>query len=195
MFQFEIGVQSTLDATLRAIDRPAALARLEATVHRLAATGRIRLHLDLVAGLPGEGFADFLASIDRVAALAPDHLQVEPVKLLPGTPLRDQAGALGLRFDPNPPYTVLATPELDFAELDRLRTISRLLDLTCNAGCFPTFLATLAAAVGSLCPRPGTSRHRPGRPRLAALSVEPHRPVHQARRGGRTAMAGDRAAA
>ncbi len=150
IFQFEIGVQSTLEATLRAVDRPVALARLEQAVRRLRSAGRIRLHLDLVAGLPGEGYVDFLAAIDRVAALAPDHLQVELVKLLPGTPLRDRAGELGLRFDPNPPYTILATPHLSCAEVERLRTLSRLLDLTFNSGCFPTFLTVLAAAAGSL---------------------------------------------
>jgi anaerobic magnesium-protoporphyrin IX monomethyl ester cyclase len=150
LFQFEIGVQSTLEAALHAIDRPVALEKLERAVRRLKAAGRIRLHLDLVAGLPGEGYADFLASIDRVAALAPDHLQVELVKLLPGTPLRAQAGKLGLRFDPNPPYPVLATPQLTLADCEALRTLSRLLDLTWNAGCFPTFVNALAAATGSL---------------------------------------------
>jgi anaerobic magnesium-protoporphyrin IX monomethyl ester cyclase len=150
LFQFEIGVQSTLEATLRSIERPVALARLEQTVRRLRQAGRVHLHLDLVAGLPGEGYADFRASLDRVAALAPDHLQVELVKLLPGTPLRERAATLGLRFDPHPPYTVLATAELDFAGLERIRRVSRLLDLTWNAGCFPTFLAVLGAIAGSL---------------------------------------------
>jgi anaerobic magnesium-protoporphyrin IX monomethyl ester cyclase len=150
LFQFEIGVQSTQDDTLRAVDRPAALQRLEAAVRRLKAAGRIRLHLDLVAGLPGDGYADVLAAIDRVAALRPDHLQVEPVKVLPGTPLRERAEELKLRFDPNPPYTVLAAPDLPFAELERLRAVSRLLDLTYNAGCFPTFLTALSDVAGSL---------------------------------------------
>lgn len=150
IFQFEIGVQSTLDTTLRAVDRPASLERMEQAVRRLKAAGRIHLHLDLVAGLPGEGYGDVLAAINRVAALQPDHLQLEPVKILPGTPLRDRAAECGLRFDPNPPYTVLATPHLTFSELERLRTISRLLDLTFNAGCFPTFLAVLAEVTGSL---------------------------------------------
>jgi anaerobic magnesium-protoporphyrin IX monomethyl ester cyclase len=150
LFQFEIGVQSTLEATLRSIERPVALERLERVVRRLQQAGRVRLHLDLVAGLPGEGFADFRTSLDRVAALAPDHLQVELVKLLPGTPLRERADTLGLRFDPHPPYTVLATAELDFAGLERIRRVSRLLDLTWNAGCFPTFLAVLGATAGSL---------------------------------------------
>lgn len=150
LFQFEIGVQSTLEATLRSIERPVMLERLERAVRRLQQAGRVRLHLDLVAGLPGEGYADFCGSLDRVAALAPDHLQVELVKLLPGTPLRDRADTLGLRFDPHPPYTVLATAELDFAGLERIRRVSRLLDLTWNAGCFPTFLVALTATAGSL---------------------------------------------
>ena len=149
-FQFEIGVQSTLPATLAAIGRRADLATLEANVRALRAVGNIPVHLDLIFGLPGEGYADFLVSLDRVAALHPDHLQLEPVKLLPGSPLRDDAARLGLRFDPHPPYSVLATPDLDFAEIERLRGISRLLDLTLNSGRANGLLAALAARCGSL---------------------------------------------
>lgn len=150
MFRFEIGVQSTLPETLAAIGRHAPLQRLEENVRRLRTAGNIHLHLDLIAGLPGEGYRDFLASVDRVAALGPDHLQIEPVKLLPGSPLRGEAAALGIRFDPHPPYTVLATPQLTFAELQRLAGISRLLDLTLNSGRGAGFLAGLAAVCGSL---------------------------------------------
>jgi anaerobic magnesium-protoporphyrin IX monomethyl ester cyclase len=150
MFQFEIGVQSTLPATLDAIGRKASLERLEQSVRRLRTKENIHLHLDLIAGLPGEGYRDFLASVDRVAALAPHHLQIEPVKLLPGSPLRQQAARLGIRFDPNPPYTVLATADLGFAELERLRGLSRLFDLTYNSGRFTGFLDGLQAACGSL---------------------------------------------
>ncbi|MBE0596123.1 MAG: DUF4080 domain-containing protein [Desulfuromonadales bacterium] len=149
-FQFEIGVQSTLPATLEAIGRRAPLERLEENVRRLRAVGNIHLHLDLIAGLPGEGYRPFLASIDRVLALRPHHLQVEPVKLLPGAPLRQQAADLELRFDPNPPYTVLATADLTFAELQRLAGISRLLDLTWNSGRGGGFLHGLAAVCGSV---------------------------------------------
>ncbi|PNU20773.1 B12-binding domain-containing radical SAM protein [Geothermobacter hydrogeniphilus] len=134
MFQFEIGVQSTLPETLRAIGRNASLQKLEANVSRLIRAGNIHLHLDLIAGLPGEGYDSFLVSIDRVLALGPEHLQVEPVKLLPGSPLRSDAAERGIRFDPNPPYTVLVTPDLSPARLEQLRTVSRLLDMTWNAG-------------------------------------------------------------
>jgi anaerobic magnesium-protoporphyrin IX monomethyl ester cyclase len=125
------------------------MARLEENVRRLVKSGRIHLHLDLVAGLPGESFDNFITSIDRVMALEPHHLQIEPVKLLPGSPLRDRAEALRIRFDPNPPYTILASAELSYAELQQLQEISRLLDLTYNSGCFDTFLHELTEATGS----------------------------------------------
>ncbi len=149
-FQFEIGVQSTLPATLAAIGRRASLEQLLANVEQLRQRTRIQLHLDLIAGLPGEGIQECLASLNRVAALAPDHLQLEPVKLLPGAPLRRDAPQLGLAFDPNPPYSVLSTPDLSFADLERLRGISRLLDLTYNSGRFQGLLSGLEGALGSL---------------------------------------------
>ncbi len=150
VFQFEIGVQSTLPATLSAVGRSASLERLEAAVVRLRARGNIHLHLDLIAGLPGEGYGDFLCSIDRVAALRPHELQIEAVKLLPGSMLRERAEEIGLRYAPHPPYTILETPELSFDELERLRGIARLLDLTWNSGRFDSYLCALERLCGSL---------------------------------------------
>lgn len=149
MFQFEIGVQSTLESTLDAIGRKVNLEKLEENIRRLRKSNRIHMHLDLVAGLPGDNYDSFLESIDRVAALAPHHLQIEPVKLLPGSPLRDQAEDLQIRFDPNPPYTILGSPELSYAELQKLNEISRMLDLTYNSGHLHGFLEELSVAAGS----------------------------------------------
>jgi len=149
MFQFEIGIQSTLESTLDAIDRKVNLNKLQDNVRRLVEGGRIHLHLDLIAGLPGEGFEDFIASIDRVVSLKPHHLQIEPVKLLPGSPLRDQTEARRIRYDPNPPYTILGSPEISYTELQQLQEISRLLDLTYNSGCFATFLHEMTEVTGT----------------------------------------------
>ncbi len=149
-FRFEIGVQSTLPDTLRAIHRPAALDLLEKNVRQLRKMSAIELHLDLIAGLPGEGFGECLRSIDRVAALRPHHLQLEPVKLLPGSPLRRDAARYGIRFDPHPPYGALVTNHLSFAELERLRGIGRLLDLVYNEQRGQPFLEALSSICGSL---------------------------------------------
>jgi radical SAM superfamily enzyme YgiQ (UPF0313 family) len=134
MFQFEIGVQSTLDTTLATIGRQVDRQRLEDNIAELHTLTRIDLHLDLIAGLPGENLTDFLGSLDRVMAGEPEHLQIEPVKLLPGSPLRSQAAELGIAFDPNPPYTVLETPDLSLSDLQLLKNLSRILDQSWNHG-------------------------------------------------------------
>jgi len=148
-FQFEIGVQSTFDETLDAIDRRVDLARLEQNVTALRENTDIHLHLDLIAGLPGESYSQLLDSLDRVIALEPHHLQLEAVKLLPGAPLREASEQLGIRFDPNPPYTVLGTPQLSFDNLHATRALSRLLDMSWNHGRMRPFLCELATHCGS----------------------------------------------
>jgi len=148
MFQFEIGVQSTSLETLKAIRRPITPKTIRDNLVRLRQKTRISLHLDLIAGLPGEGYERFLTSIDQILALKPHHLQVEPVKLLPGSPLRHEAKQRGIRHDPNPPYTVLTTPHLSFLDLERLRGISRLLDTIYNSSKFREFFDGLTDLCG-----------------------------------------------
>ncbi len=102
--------------------------------------GNIHLHLDLIAGLPGEGVEDFFASLRRTFTLQSHHLQLELVKVLPGSPLRSQAHELGLSYDPAPPYSVLRTPDLSWQDLEKLRGIGRLLDTINNSNRFKHFL-------------------------------------------------------
>ncbi len=143
MFQFEIGVQSTLPETLQRVGRKASLPQLSENVRYLQEKTTIHLHLDLIAGLPGENYQQFLKSIDWTCALGADHLQIEPVKLLPGAPLRLQAKEWGIKFDPNPPYTILGSKDLEYSELERLCGIGHLLDLFLNSGRFVFLLNKL----------------------------------------------------
>ncbi len=135
-FQFEIGVQSTLPETLKKVGRSSSMERLAANVCRLKQETRIHLHLDLIAGLPDENYPQFLASLDSTVQLGADHLQIEPVKLLPGAPLRSQAEEWGIIFDPQPPYTILKSATMSYDDLERLRGIGRLLDIFVNSGRF-----------------------------------------------------------
>ena len=144
MFQFEIGVQSTLPKTLQNVGRKASLEHLAENVRRLKEKTHIHLHLDLIAGLPGENYQQFLKSIDWTCLLGADHLQIEPVKLLPGAPLRLQAEDWGIKYDPNPLYTVLKSRDIGFTDLERLRGIGRLLDLFVNSGRFSFLIPKLS---------------------------------------------------
>ncbi|MCK5825599.1 MAG: DUF4080 domain-containing protein, partial [Desulfuromusa sp.] len=150
MFQFEIGVQSTLPETLQRISRNVSLEQLSDNIIYLKQKTNIHLHLDLIAGLPGETYQQFLASIDRVVSLGADHLQIEPVKLLPGAPLRGQVERWGIRYDPNPPYTILRSSDLSFPDLERLRGVGLLLDLLVNSGRFRFLLPHLTEQFGRL---------------------------------------------
>jgi anaerobic magnesium-protoporphyrin IX monomethyl ester cyclase len=142
-FRFEIGIQSTSKSTLEQVGRTGSLTRIFANVRRLRAETGIELHLDLVAGLPGEDYTGFLDSLRHVASLAPHEIQIEPLKVLKGSPMREIARREEYRFSDSPPYTILATPWLSFEEIGRVETIGRLLDLFHNHGGFGTAFAFL----------------------------------------------------
>ncbi len=143
-FQFEIGVQSTNPATLAAVARQTDFKRLSAAVKTLRAAGCIHLHLDLIAGLPYEDYFSFGRSFDEVFALQPHNLQLGFLKLLGGSPLYEEREKYGFRFQPDPPYEVLASDWISFGELLRLKTIEALVELYINSG---RFAHTITAAV------------------------------------------------
>lgn len=142
-FHFEIGVQSTSAATLEQVGRTADLKRIFSQVQRLKSDTLIELHLDLVAGLPGEDYHGFLDSLQAIAALKPDMIQVEPLKVLKGAPMRAIAAREGYAFSEAPPYTVLNSPWLSYDDICRIETIGRLLDLFKKHGGFTTALTVL----------------------------------------------------
>ncbi|MGB9080050.1 MAG: DUF4080 domain-containing protein [Desulfuromonadaceae bacterium] len=135
-FRFEIGVQSSSAATLEQVGRTADLSRIFSTVGRLRAETLIELHLDLVAGLPGEDYAGFLNSLQAIADLKPDMIQIEPLKVLKGAPMRAIADREGYAYSAAPPYTILRNPWLSYEEICRVETIGRLLDLFSKHGRF-----------------------------------------------------------
>ncbi|HEY6871185.1 MAG TPA: DUF4080 domain-containing protein [Geobacteraceae bacterium] len=187
MFRFEIGVQSGEEETLARVARRSDLDRLFANVRRLVAETGVTVHLDLVAGLPGEDFEGFLRSLQRIFDVlsfdnsyffdcqggkeeateayrevrrgASDaanagrrektdcHIQVEPLKVLKGSPMRRIAREEGYLYSDTPPYKILRTPWLSFEDISRIETVARLLDLYYNSGRFAATLRTVAETV------------------------------------------------
>ena len=135
-FRFEIGVQSASQRALELVKRSADLQRIFTAVRRLAGETKVELHLDLIAGLPGEGYDGFLQSLQTVADLHPDDIQLEPLKLLKGAPMREIARREGYFFSESPPYTILRNPWLSYADICLVETIGRLLDLFNKHGGF-----------------------------------------------------------
>jgi len=145
MFRFEIGVQSGGEETLAKVERKSSLTKLFDNVRSLKAKSSVTIHLDLVAGLPGESLDGFLSSLEGLFALGADHIQVEPLKVMKGTPMRGIARKEGYAYAEAAPYKVLHTPWLSFPDIRRIDGISRLLDLLYNSGRFAASLEELRA--------------------------------------------------
>lgn len=143
VLQFEIGIQ-TLNPDVQAlIDRRQDDARAEANLRWLRTHTHAHLHVDLIAGLPGEDLASFGRGFDRLVAMRPHEIQVGLLKRLRGTPLAQRATALGLEFDPDPPYAVIRTPALAHEQVAELARFARHWDVIANSGRFATSLPRL----------------------------------------------------
>lgn len=150
-FRFEIGVQSTAVETLAKVKRKSDLNKLRANVKRLRESTAITLHLDLVAGLPGEDFAGFMESLAQLLLLKPAHIQVEILKMLKGTAIRKAAGENGYRFSPFPPYRILRSRWLSFEDICRIAEIGDAVEEIYNSGRYRVTLELLSG-YGSLTP-------------------------------------------
>lgn len=140
LFQFEIGVQSSFPPALAAVRRPCRLDSLSHAVRRLGEAGNIHRHLDLIAGLPLEGFSDFRRSFEFVFSLRPEQLQLGFLKVLAGAPIAAEAKRYGILFAPDPPYEVLVTGALSHGELLRIKRVEAAVELYYNSGRFDAML-------------------------------------------------------
>lgn len=136
LFQLEIGVQSTNPFTLAAINRKDNFQKLAHNVRLIQEKGNIHQHLDLIAGLPLENMSSFRKSFHDVYALFPDMLQLGFLKMLSGTPIRNQTGEHLYIFRSYPPYEVLSNKYLSAEELFYLKEIEQMLDSFYNSSLY-----------------------------------------------------------
>ena len=141
----QIGLQSADDAVLRKINRNIDRSDFEAKVLLLHQAG-VTYGFDLIYGLPGDTLEGFHASIDFALSLAPNHLDIFPLSVLPGTRLHDTAPDFGLRHQEDSPYTVIASPGFTEADMGRAARTARACDLMYNEGkAVPWFTMLLEA--------------------------------------------------
>jgi len=137
-FQFEIGIQSTHQPTLAAINRKIDPAIAHATVSRLAAMANIHLHADLILGLPFETEESYLHSFADIFAMAPHYIQMGLLKILPDTAISRDAQKYEYVHCAVPPYAILANKWLDGGTLQQLYWFSECVEKFCNNRYFPS---------------------------------------------------------
>lgn len=143
LFQFEIGIQTTMKEASEAVNRRLSFHSLKAPVKALLASGNLHVHLDLIAGLPLETYERFLQSFDDVYSLDPQVLQLGFLKLIKGSHIRKQAQEHGYIYEDYQPYEVLQTKYLKFDELLMLKDIEVILECLHNSKRFKRTLALI----------------------------------------------------
>ena len=143
--QFEIGIQ-TFDPVVQArVSRRQKNDVAASNIEWLRSETKAHLHVDLIAGLPGEDMAGFASGFDRLVKLAPHEIQFGILKRLRGAPISRHTSQFGLRFNPDPPYNILATDAVDFSSMQRLVRFSRYWDIIANSGRYLQTLELLLA--------------------------------------------------
>ena len=97
--RISLGVQSSDDATLRALGR---IHTWQQVVEAAEAVRRAKisdLSLDLIYGLPGQTMAQWQKTLSDAVSLSPDHISCYALKLEEGTPLWRQRETLTLPDD------------------------------------------------------------------------------------------------
>lgn len=145
LFQFEIGIQSANPQTLKAINRKENIYPILYNVEKLLSIGNIHIHVDLIAGLPYETYEIFGRSFDKVYALGADAFQMGFLKVLRGTPLYVDREKYGIIAGGRAPYEIISNNWISSAEMVRLKSIEKMLNIYYNRGGFKETLEYLMA--------------------------------------------------
>ncbi len=133
LLHLEAGIQSLDSTVLEESGRKGSLKSSLEGLEFLCSLDNVETHADLIAGLPSYSLEMLCADIAKLTQIGVDELQVESLKVLPGTQMRQNARKKGLRFSPLPPYEILRTPSMSASDLKSAMQVSRMIDFYYNA--------------------------------------------------------------
>ncbi|MGN1032783.1 MAG: B12-binding domain-containing radical SAM protein [Intestinibacter sp.] len=136
LFQFEIGVQTTNQESLDAVGRRDDFEKLSHVVKTIESYQNIHQHLDLIAGLPYEGYDSFEKSFNDVFALQIEQLQLGFLKMIKGTGMRARAEEFEYEYKNYAPYEVLCNKFISYDEILKLKDIEDILERYYNSNNF-----------------------------------------------------------
>lgn len=128
LLHLEAGIQSLREPVLQKSQRMGKLDDALDGLKFLCSLPNMETHADLIAGLPLYRLAEIFEDVRTLAEYHAGEIQLESLKLLPGTEMRGKAEELGIQYSPLPSYEVLQTREISISELQIARQLSRLLD-------------------------------------------------------------------
>lgn len=134
--QFEVGIQSFNEETLKKINRKTNVALVESNVKRLLSFGNCHVHTDLIAGLPLEDYDSFVSGFNRAYNIGANMLQLGFLKILHGSPMAENKEDYPCLYGSAAPYEVIKTPWINEEELELLHLCENELERLYNSGRF-----------------------------------------------------------
>jgi radical SAM superfamily enzyme YgiQ (UPF0313 family) len=138
--QFEIGVQTFDEHIQGLISRKQDNKKTGENLRWLREQSHVYIHADLIFGLPADTLDNFARSFDKLVRLKPHEIQLGILKRLRGVPLNRHNEEYQLRYNPEPPYNILRTRDIDFATMQRVNRFARYWDMIANSGRFKNTL-------------------------------------------------------
>lgn len=129
--RFEIGIQSTNDITMKAINRHQNFDRIKENI--IALRDNVAIHTDLIAGLPFESYERFKQSFNETFLLLTEELQLGFLKELKGTEISDRKVEYGYIFDSNPPFEVISNNYISNEEIEKIKLVEESVDKFYNS--------------------------------------------------------------
>lgn len=143
----QIGLQSADREVLRMVGRSFDKADFSAKVGLLNESGAV-FGFDLMYGLPGDTLDGFRRSLDFALSLYPNHLDIFPLAVLPGTRLASRGASLNMRWDPQPPYILEETDHFDAADMAAAAELAAACDIFYTRGKAVAWFNGVAAVLG-----------------------------------------------
>ncbi|MBQ3175150.1 MAG: DUF4080 domain-containing protein [Bacteroidales bacterium] len=132
LLHIEAGIQSLDETVLVNCARKGTSKQSIEGLKFLLSTEKFEVHTDFIAGLPGYTFDMLLSDVKRMIAISPDEIQLELLKLLPGTHFRIYSERYGISFSPEPPYEVLKSDSLSYKETVLCKVLSKIIEYWYN---------------------------------------------------------------
>lgn len=140
LLHVEVGIQSLDDNVLKISGRMGSAGKSFEGLKFLVCANKFIVHADLIAGLPSYSFKHLLRDLVSLIDAGPDEIQIESLKVLPGTEFRENSTQFGIVFSASPPYEVLKTASISTEELQIASYLSRLTDIWYNNTKWQKFL-------------------------------------------------------
>jgi len=129
----QIGLQSAIPEILSNVNRNFDSEKYAEKISLLNTAGVI-FGLDLIYGLPGDTLDGFKYSLNYALRLQPNHLDIFPLAVLPGTALYDIADSFNLKYNHNAPYTLISSTGFSAGDMTEAESLKNACNVFYNQG-------------------------------------------------------------